>query len=150
MATKISHPETWDRVHMDLVKYNSKHFLVVIDAYSKWPEVRYMSSTSAPHLVKILEEIFAFHGFPRLVVSDNGPQFVSHELQEYLTAHQILHHRSAPYHPATNGLAEGMVKNIKQWLRKQVSCMLFIYFKPCQFFAYLPKCAAHFNRAFSS
>ena len=115
----------WDRVHMDFGEYNSKHFLVVIDAYSKWPEVRYMSSTSASRLVEILEEIFAFHGFPRLVVSDNGPQFISHELQEYLTAHRILHHRSAPYHPATNGLAEGMVKNVKQWLRKQVSCSSF-------------------------
>ena len=115
----------WDRIHMDFGEYNSKHFLVVIDAYSKWPEVRYMSSTSASRLVEILEEIFAFHGFPRLVVSDNGPQFISHELQEYLTAHRILHHRSAPYHPATNGLAEGMVKNVKQWLRKQVSCSSF-------------------------
>ena len=58
-------------------------------------------------------------------MSDNGPQFVSHELQEYLTAHRILHHRSASYHPAKNGLAEGMVKNVKQWLRKQVSCSSF-------------------------
>ena len=111
---------------MDFGEYNSKHFLVVIDAYSKWPEVRHMSSTSAPRLVEVLEEIFAFHGFPRLVVSDNGPQFVSHELQEYLAAHYILHHRSAPYHPATNGLAEGMVKNVKQWLRKQGPCSSFI------------------------
>ena len=49
-----------------------------------------------------------------VVVSDNGPQFISHELQEYLTAQQILHQQSAPYHPATNGLAKGMVKNVKQ------------------------------------
>ena len=112
----------WDRIHMDFGEYNSKHFLVVIDAYSKWPEVRLMSSTSASCLVGVLKDIFACHGFPRLVVSDNGPQFVSHELREYLTAHHILHHRSAPYHPATNGLAEGMVKILKQWLRKQASC----------------------------
>ena len=100
-----------DRIHMDFGEYNSKHFLVVIDAYSKWPEVCHMSSTSATHLVEVLVEIFAFHGFPKLIVSDNGPQFVSRELQEYLAKHHILHHRSAPYHLATNGLAEGMVKN---------------------------------------
>ena len=114
-----------DRVHMDFGEYNSKHFLVVIDVYSKWPEVRHMLNTSAPRLVEVLEEIFAFHGFPRLVVSDNGPQFIAHELQEYFAAHHILHHRSAPYHPATNGLAEGMVKNVKQWLRKEVPCHSF-------------------------
>ena len=42
----------WDRVHMDFGQYNSKHFLVVIDAYSKWlevptPQVSCMLSTSA-------------------------------------------------------------------------------------------------------
>ena len=111
----------WERIHMDFGEYNGKHFLVVIDAYSKWPEIRHMSSTSASCLVGVLKDIFAFHGFPRLVVSDNGPQFVSHELREYITAHHILHHRSAPYHPATNWLAEGMVKNVKQWLRVPAS-----------------------------
>ena len=80
-----------------------------------------MSSTSASCLVGVLKDIFACHCFPRLVVSDNGPQFVSHELREYFTANHILHHRSAPYHPATNGLVEEMVKIVKQWLRKQVS-----------------------------
>ena len=110
---------------MDFGEYNSKYFLVVIDAYSKWPEVHHISSTSATRLVEVLEEIFAFHGFPRLIVSDNEPQFVSRELQEYLAKHLILHHRSAPYPPATNGLAEGMVKNVKQWLWKQVSCPSF-------------------------
>ena len=99
---------------MDFGEYNNKHFFVVIDACCKWPEVCLLSSTSAPCLVEIPEEIFAFHSFPQLVVSDNGHQFVSRELQEYLTAHRILHHRSAPYHPATNGLTEGMVKNVKQ------------------------------------
>ena len=49
----------WHRIHMDF----GERFLVVIDAYSKWPEVCYMSSMSATHLVEILEEIFAFHGF---------------------------------------------------------------------------------------
>ena len=59
-----------DRVYMGFSEYNSKHFLLVIDAYSKWPEVCYMSSTYVPPLVEILEESFVFHGFPRLLVSD--------------------------------------------------------------------------------
>ena len=58
--------------------------------------------------------------------SSDGPQFVSHELREYFTANHILHHCSAPYHP-TNGLAEGMVKIVKQWLQKQVSYLSINY-----------------------
>ena len=37
----------------------------------------------------------------------------------YLCSNQVAHHKSAPYHPATNGLVENMVMNVKQWLKKQ-------------------------------
>ena len=114
------HPNTpWDRVHIDFGEWHKRHFLVVVDAYSKWPEVRYMSSTTACHTVEVLKEIFATHGYPHLLVSDNGPQLTADHLESYLLNHHVLHHRSAPYHPATNGLAENMVKNVKQWLDKQ-------------------------------
>ena len=39
--------------------------------------------------------------------------------KNYLLSHYALHHKSAPYHSATNGLAENMVKNVKQCLDKQ-------------------------------
>ena len=39
-------------------------------------------------------------------------------IPEYLACNGILHRKSAPYHPATNGLAKNMVKNVKQWLSK--------------------------------
>ena len=93
----------------------------MVDAYSKWPEVRAMSSTTAQHTIEMMQDIFATHGLPRILVSDNGPQLISKEFSEYLAHNGVLHRRSAPYHPATNGLAENMVKNVKQWLSKQ-SC----------------------------
>ena len=94
-------------------------FLVMLDAYSKWPEVRAMSSSTAQHTIEVMQDIFATHGFPQILVSDNGPQFTSKEFSEYLAHNDVLHRRSAPYHPSTNGLAENMVKNVKQWLSKQ-------------------------------
>ena len=101
------HPNSpWDRVHIDFGEWHGRHFLVVVDAYSKWPEVRYMSSTTAPHKIEVLKDIFATHGYPRLLVSDNGPQLTANHLENYLLSHHVLHHKSAPYHPATYGLAE--------------------------------------------
>ena len=67
------------RVHMDFGEWNKRHFLVMVDAYSKWPEVRATSSTTAHCTSEMLQEIFATHGFPRILVSDNGPQFIARE-----------------------------------------------------------------------
>lgn len=52
-------------------------------------------------------------------MSDNGPQFTSKEFSSYLIDNHIVHRLSAQYHPATNGLAESMVKIVKQWLSNQ-------------------------------
>ena len=78
-----------------------------------------MSSMTTQHTIEVLEEIFTTHGFPRLLVSDNRPQFTAEEFGSFLQSSNIVHHKSPPYHPATNGLAENMVKNMKQWLKKQ-------------------------------
>ena len=63
------HPNSpWDRIHVDFGEWNQKHFLVVVDAFSKWPEVQHMpSSTTAGRTIEVLEDVFATHGFPRLL-----------------------------------------------------------------------------------
>ena len=61
------YPSTpWDRVHVDFGEWNKRHFLVMVDAYSKWPEVRAMFSTTAQHSIEVMQDIFATHGFPRI------------------------------------------------------------------------------------
>ena len=108
----------WHQIHVDFGEFNRQQFLVVVDAYSKWPEVKYMPSMTAQRTIEVLHDLFATHGFPRVLVSDNSPQFIADIFQDYLHRNRILHHRSVPYHPAINGLAENMVKNVKQWLKK--------------------------------
>ena len=76
-------------------------------------------STSTERTIEVLLKIFAIHGLPRVLVTDNGPQFTAKEFADFLKTNRIVHHTSAPYHPATNGLAENMVQNVKHWLKKQ-------------------------------
>ena len=61
--------------------------------------------------------MFSRFGFPEQLVSDNGPQFVSADLAKFLERHGIQHIRSAPYHPATNGLAERFIQSMKHSLK---------------------------------
>ena len=80
------HPSSpWDRTHVDFGEWNQKYFLVVVDAFSKWPEVRHMpSSTTAERTIEDLEDVFATHEFPRLLVSGNVPQFTAMEFENFL------------------------------------------------------------------
>lgn len=66
--------------------------MVVIDAFSKWPEVEVMSSTTTEKTIEVLRSLFARHGLPAQIVTDNGPQFMKRN--------GIKHIRSAPYNPA--------------------------------------------------
>ena len=86
-------------------------FLVVVDAGSKWLEVHIMKSTKSAPTIEKLQQIFAMHGIPRTVVSDNGPQFVSAEFKQFINANGIRHVKVAPYHPASNGQAERAMRN---------------------------------------
>ena len=71
-----------------------------------------MHFTITQHTIEVLLDIFATHGLPRVLVTDNGPQFTSIEFSNFLSSNCIAHLTSAPYHLATNGLAENMVKNV--------------------------------------
>ena len=68
--------------------------------------------------IKILFSLFARHGLPHKLVSDNGPQFISKEFQLFLNSCGILHIKTAPFHTATNGEAERFVSTFKNFVKK--------------------------------
>lgn len=108
----------WHRVHIDFAgPLEDRMFLVAVDAHSKWPEVAIMRSTTAEKTIEKLGEMFSRFGSPAQLVSDNGPQFVSQEMTRFLQANGVQHIKSAPYHPATNGLAERFVQTMKHALK---------------------------------
>ena len=76
-------------------------FLILVDSNSKWLDVHIMSNISS---IEKLRMIFATHGLPQKIVTDNGPSFTSDELQRFVEANGITHVTSSPYHaPSTNG-----------------------------------------------
>nr|XP_037275478.1 uncharacterized protein K02A2.6-like [Rhipicephalus microplus] len=115
-------PETgrkWSRVHIDYASPVEGHMLlVVVDAETKWLEAISRRSTTSEATVEALRPIFARFGLPHTLVSDNGPQFISAEFQNFVRMNGINHVTTAPYHPQSNGLAERAVLTIKEGLRK--------------------------------
>ena len=93
-------------------------FLVLVDAYSKWLEVHVMKSTTFTATIEKLREIFATHGLPKTVVSDNGTNFLSNEFELFMSQNGIKHIKVSPYHPASNGQAERAVRVYKEGIVK--------------------------------
>ena len=109
----------WSRLHLDhAINFMGKDWLVITDAYSKYPCIHPTSSTSTRATLDLLEEDFAHFGFPHTLVTDNAPTFTSEEFQHWCKERGITHLTGAPYHPATNGTAEHLVQTFKQALRK--------------------------------
>ncbi|EYC10861.1 hypothetical protein Y032_0053g2335 [Ancylostoma ceylanicum] len=91
---------------------------LVVDAYSKWPEVMEMTSTSSMATIKQLTRPFAQFGNPYTLVSDHGTQFTSKEFADFCATNGIQHMRSPPFHQQSNGQAERFVDTFKSVLRK--------------------------------
>ena len=52
---------------------SGEHILVVIDEYSCYPEIEFVSSIGAKAVIPHIDKIFATHGFPEQVKTDGGP-----------------------------------------------------------------------------
>ena len=111
------------------------YFVVLVDAHSKWMEVEIVPSTATSNKGRKLRSIFATHGLPETMVSDNSPCFTSAEFTTFMTENAIHHIKAAPYHPSTNGLAEReqcthskmLKKGPTTDLEKELSRFLFNY-----------------------
>ncbi|XP_036346512.1 uncharacterized protein K02A2.6-like [Rhagoletis pomonella] len=109
--------KVFERVHVDYAgPVMGKYLFILIDAFSKWPEVHLASNMTTETTVEKCREIFAQFGVPNVLVSDHGRQFNSTEFQKFLKKNGVIHKQGAPYHPATNGQAERYVQTIKNKL----------------------------------
>lgn len=103
---------------MDLFQYGGQTYLVAFDAYSNFPEVEHLTHTTTDAVVNALSAIFARHGLPIEVCSDNGPQFSSSDFKAFALKYDFRHVTSSPHFPSSNGLAEKGVQIVKRIMKK--------------------------------
>ena len=105
---------SWKRLHLDFAgPYEGKVFLVIVDAYSKYLEIVPVTNTTFSNIITALGHLFSHFGLPDHIVTYNGPQFTSNKFGTFLRLNIIFHTKTAPAHPATNGLAERYVRLFK-------------------------------------
>ena len=83
------------------------------DAHLKLAEIFEMTQTTSSKNIAILRYRFACYGLPEQIISDNGPQFTSAEITEFLKEEWCC---SVPYYPSSNG-AEIVVRTFKESIK---------------------------------
>ena len=107
----------WEQVSADYFTLCNQDYLLVVDFYSKYPEVIPMMSKTANATIAALKSIFARHGIPNKLIADNMP-FNSKEFLEFSKKWSFKVVTSSPKYPQSNGLAERNVQTIKKLLKK--------------------------------
>ena len=100
--------QPWSRLHLDFAGPFLGHmYLILVDAYSKWLTVEVMNSITAEKTIQKLRTIFAAHGIPHKIVTDNGPTFRSEQFQTF-----VMHNTYSlrPIIPLPTGWRRGQCK----------------------------------------
>lgn len=108
----------WSRVAADQFKLHGKDYIVVVDFYSDFVEVKMLQENTSSAVIEFLKEQFSRHGIPDTLVTDNAPQFKSKEFKQFTHSWEFVHVSSSPDHHKSNGKVEAAVKVAKSLLKK--------------------------------
>ena len=108
----------WTRVVIDAIgplkgPAAERYGLVLVDAFSRWPEVAFMPEVTSPAVIEFLQAVFGREGIPQELLSDNGSVFTSQQFQDYCTVQGIKLIHSSPYSPQTCGQVERFNRTVK-------------------------------------
>lgn len=107
----------WQKVAADIMTFKSRDYIVAVDCYSKYPEIALLENKTASNVIIHLKSIFARHGIPEEMMSDNMP-FASQEFTNFGRDWGIKLTTSSPNFPQSNGQSERAVQTLKRILKK--------------------------------
>lgn len=108
----------WQKLGADLFELGGKTYLLIVDYLSRYVEIALLTHTKCNDVINHLKSMFARHGIPEVLMSDNGPQFSGQAFASFATAYGFQHLTSSPKFPQSNGEAERAVQTVKGLLKK--------------------------------
>jgi hypothetical protein len=107
----------YHKVATDILEFAGKSYLVIVDFFSHWLEVRPLSNKTSNCVIDAMQEVFTRFGYPVEIMADNNP-FRSRECCEYYKSKDITIITSSPHYARSNGMAEKAVNIAKNLLKK--------------------------------
>ncbi|XP_074377476.1 uncharacterized protein LOC141718998 [Apium graveolens] len=96
-------------------KKQCQYIVVAVDYATKWVEAKPLSKIREKEMIEFFMEYIVFRfGIPRILVFDNGTQFVGKQFEKALLELKIQHIKASVAYPQANGLAEVTNRTILQ------------------------------------
>lgn len=108
----------WEKVAIDLFQLYDKMYMLVVDYFSKYPEVVCLPSTTSQNVINVLKQVFSRHGIPEEVVTAHDVQFTSQMFKEFTENWEFKHVKTSPYFSQSNGMVERTIQSVKNILKK--------------------------------
>ena len=96
---------------------DGRSVIVIIDYFSRYFEAAMIKPTKTGVIIEFLDAILTRFGYPEVLRTDNGPQFVSNEFQAFLRRNGIRWLSTVPLWPKANGLVERTNRTIVKVLK---------------------------------
>lgn len=120
MIEKVIPKGPWEIVATDIFFLRGKKYILVVDTYSKFIDMKILNDLSAESTIRALKEFFARYGVPKILYSDSGAQYTSWEFKKFAEQWGFMHNITSPKHHRSNGLAERHIQTIKNMLQKAI------------------------------
>ena len=111
MMANVMHPMS--DVRIDLLTIGRKHYVCLVDLYSKWPVCTKLRSSTTEAVITVLRDWYETWGWPSLQISDKSQQFNNDEMASFCKEQNIIQKFSSP-----NELNEIEVSRVRSLLKK--------------------------------
>ena len=91
MIPSESRLRPWQKVATDMFVYKGRTYLFVVDYFSSYVEIAKLNTVASSDVIIHVKSIFARHGIPETVVSDNGPQYAAQEFVKFAEDQGFTH-----------------------------------------------------------
>ena len=113
----------YERYQVDLVEISAELYMknkfpylhTYIDHFSKYAWAIPIRNKESITMRNAIAQVF-MHGYPELIQSDNGKEFINKTLNVYLEGIDLKHLYRSPYHPQSQGAIEDLNKTVQESL----------------------------------
>ena len=109
----------WEKIGSDLFEYKGKHYLMIVDYYSRYIIVKYLPDIRSETVSNAFIEVLTEFGLPSTIMADRGTQYTSELFKQKCKDSGIDLIFSSPYHHQSNSIAERSIGIVKSLWKKE-------------------------------